>query len=132
MSKNQFTQEEVDYLRTSIYVSSVSEKTIRYTDEMKELYYQRRDHYDSYSDTLRSFGLGPEVIGKKRASSLITNLNKYDSYEAYLEAREAKKIPAYRNDQAEIQALKHELSLTKQENKFLKKNLWNNQNTNDH
>lgn len=124
MKQNKFTQEQVGHLRLSPYVQSVSETTIRYSDDLRELYYQQKDQYKSGRDWLRSVGLGPEVIGIKRVSNLITQLNSHSDFESYLASKESKKDSQKMSDKERIKFLEHKLNYVKQENKFLKKNMW--------
>ena len=67
MAKHILTQETINQLRLSPYILSVTQSQIRYTDELRALYYQQKDQFESGIDWLRSVGLGPELIGRKRA-----------------------------------------------------------------
>lgn len=42
MAKHILTQEHIDQLRLSPYILSVTQSQIRYTDELKALYYQKK------------------------------------------------------------------------------------------
>lgn len=123
MAKHTLTQEHIDQLRVSPYILSVTQSQIRYTDELKALYYQQKDQFESGMDWLRSVGLGPELIGRKRAASLITLLNHYPNYQAYLEAKKAKNDPMKISDKERIKRLEHQLKYAEQEIRFLKKHL---------
>lgn len=124
MAKHILTQETINQLRLSPYILSVTQSQIRYTDELRALYYQQKDQFESGIDWLRSVGLGPELIGRKRASSLITLLNHYPNFQAYLEAKKEKNDPKKMSDKERIKRLEHQLKYVEQENRFLKKNIW--------
>ncbi|MRJ47169.1 hypothetical protein GF867_13430, partial [Aerococcaceae bacterium DSM 109652] len=52
MAKHILTQETIDQLRLSPYILSVTQSQIRYTDELRALYYQQKDQFESGIDWL--------------------------------------------------------------------------------
>lgn len=123
MAKKSFTPEDIERLKCSPYIKSVSEDSLRVSDIFREMYYKRRSEGLSGTAIFKECGIGPDVIGEGRVSGLAHRMNRFDSYEDYLNHQKAVTERKFLNQSEEIDYLRHQLLLTQQENDFLKKNI---------
>ena len=67
-----FTEEEIEYLSSNIYVESVNEKQITYTIEFKQFFV--REYMNGKGPTLifESVGLYKRILGAKRIEKATT------------------------------------------------------------
>ena len=124
--KNPFTKEQMDQLRVNHYVKSVSSSTLRFTEEFKRLFYQKRKDGMSGRDIFLSCGIDPEILGECRIKGFCYTLNKYAKRdEGFTDNRKSNyRRPPKNSDEsvdARIKQLEHELAYTRQEVEFLKK-----------
>ena len=125
MSERLFTAEEIEKLRKNPYVRNASEKSITYTDELKEYFASEYSQGKMPSQILRSIGIEPRVLGKDRVDSLSRRLKKMVKREEGVRDLRKKNSGRQRIKELtleeEIQRLKHKIKYLEQENEFLKK-----------
>lgn len=108
MSKSCFTPEQLQLLRENPYTAYVSEKTIRFTPDFKN------EFWDSYilgkcpKDIFRSLGYDPDVLGTGRISNFAHNLAK-------AKAENVKLTPADKTERLErqVEALQYQVDVIK-------------------
>mgnify|MGYP000886292433 FL=1 len=135
-----FAPEQREQLEASPYVASVTEKTISFTCEFKEMFWQRYTDGEMPDAILRDAGIDPEAVGVSRIWGLIGTLRKQkaqglefnDGREPHLseqtvlkkdmprQPRFPKSLLEMRNS-AEIAKLSHAVAYLMQEMEFIKK-----------
>ncbi len=123
---NNFTAEQIEYLRKNKYVASVTASTIRFTEEFKRQFYKRMHSGETPRSILIDCDLDPDVLGTSRVKNLPYVLNKYAKREkGFVDQRQYNyHRPAKTGDETvdtRIKQLEHELAYTRQEVEFLKK-----------
>jgi len=121
------THQQIEELRKSPCVQSVSLKQVCFTAAFKEYAYKEYLAGKSYQAILREAGIDPELLGKSRVNSLRTSVMKQgqkgegfsDTSNRY--RRTGDELPAARSTEEKIARLEHELAYTKQELEYLKK-----------
>lgn len=76
MGKNYFTPEQVEQLRQNKYVKNVSEKSITYTEEFKEIFIMEYNDGKFPSQILIEMGFNPKVLGKRRIDNIVQSTKK--------------------------------------------------------
>ncbi len=124
--KNPFSKREMEILRSNPNVASVSETTVRFTKEFKELLYSEKQNGRSIYHTLQKAGIDPDILGQSRIDGIRYTLNKQAAKEnGFSDLRSGN----YRHATPEgeetlkqqIKRLENELAYTRQEVEFLKK-----------
>ena len=123
---NRFTQEQMDHLRVNHYVKSVSESTVRFTEEFKQYFYKKFKSGIPSFNIFKECGIDPEILGTSRIEGFCYTLNKYAKREeGFTDRRQNnfRHVPKTGNETLEtrIKQLEHELAYTRQEVEFLKK-----------
>lgn len=125
MGVNYFSKEQVEQLKSSPYVVSVTEKYINYTEEFKELFLIDYEQGMSPSAIFYKYGFDPHVLGESRKYNFVQRIKK--------EAKRADGFKDTRKDysgrpstkdltpEEEIARLKHKNKVLQQENDFLKR-----------
>jgi len=126
MSKILFSEDQVDELRMNPYVKYVTQKSITYTDEFKELAVKGRCEGKSSRQIFITAGFRMDVIGSERAKSSLNRWEKMSHRDVgYTDMRHAnsKGRPRSkpRSPEEEVAYLKDKLEYLEQENEFLKK-----------
>ena len=123
---NPFTKEQMDRLKTSKYVRSVSPSTIRFTEQFKRYFYQKHKSGISSRQIFLECGIDPDILGESRINGFRYTLNKYAKREeGFTDKRKNNaRTPSSENDGAletRVRQLEHQLAYTRQEVEFLKK-----------
>lgn len=71
MGKKYFTPEQVEDLRQNKYVKKVSEKSITYTEEFKEIFILEYNFGKLPSHILIEMGFDPKILGQKRVDTIV-------------------------------------------------------------
>lgn len=71
MGKKYFTPEQVEDLRQNKYVKKVSEKSITYTEEFKEIFILEYNSGKLPSHILIEMGFDPKILGQKRVDTIV-------------------------------------------------------------
>ncbi len=127
MSNKLFTEDEVNELKMSPYVDSVSKRSVVFTPQFKQMIYEHLCNGEIMQDILESYGINTAALGKARVNGLREKIEiAAVRDEGFSNLR---KKPRQKNEQSEsgsslqkrILQLEHELAYTKQEVEFLKK-----------
>ena len=123
---NPFTKEQMDQLRTNHYVKSVSQSTVRFTEEFKKFYYHRHSSGVSTRQIFLECGIDPDILGQSRIDGFRYTVNKHAKRdEGFCDNRQTnyRRPPKSGDETVEtrIKQLEHELAYTRQEVEFLKK-----------
>lgn len=76
MGKYYFTPEQVEQLRQNKYVKKVSEKSITYTEEFKEVFLLEYNTGKIPSQILIEMGFDYKVLGKSRVDNIVQSTKK--------------------------------------------------------
>ena len=124
--KNSLSKREIEILRCNPYVKSVTERSISFTEDFKQMAYEAKRKGVPVAETMRKNGIDPEILGAKRIENF-----------SYLLNKKAKKTGEFKDQRSEnyhrpaktgeetmedrLRQLEHELAYTRQEVEFLKK-----------
>ena len=123
---NPFSKREMEILRNNPNVASVSETTVRFTKEFKELLYLEKQNGRSICHTLQKGGIDPGILGQSRIDGIRYTLNKQAAKENGFSDLRSNNYRHSNPDREEsttqrIKRLENELVYTRQEVEFLKK-----------
>ena len=123
---NHFTDEQMDHLRVNHYVKSITATTIRFTEEFKRYFLQKRNEGVSSHQIFMECGLEPDILGESRISGFRYTIKKYAMREeGFIDNRQyghrKEKSTDDMSVETRIKHLEHELAYTRQEVEFLKK-----------
>ena len=123
---NPLSQREIEQLRKNPYIKKVTANTVMFTDEFKQLVYEKKCEGVSISETMRSCKIDPDILGESRVSGFAYTLNKKAKTEAgFTDQRSGNyhRPPKTGSETVEqrIKQLENELAYTRQEVEFLKK-----------
>ena len=76
MGKNYFTPEQIEQLRQNKYVKNVSEKSITYTEEFKEVFLLEYNGGKLPSQILTEMGFDYKALGERRVSNITQAVKK--------------------------------------------------------
>ena len=113
-------------LRKNPYVASVTANTVRFTEAFKELAYEKKGQGIPVIETMRQYGIDPEILGASRVEGFSYTLNKKAKQESGFSDRRSenyRRPPKTGEETVEhrIRQLENELAYTRQEVEFLKK-----------
>ena len=122
---NPLSRREVEQLRCNPHIASASTTTVRFTEEFKQLAYNRKLKGIPVVETMRQCGINPELLGESRVSGFCYQLNKKAKQKSgFTDGRsENYRRPPKTGEETVEQRLKqleHELAYTRQEVEFLK------------
>lgn len=128
MSRQFFTNEQIESLRQNPHVLSVSAAVLVFRKEFKERFYAEYMEGAFPRDILKKYGIDPSILGKYRITSIARHIkNEYAKYGGFYEGRQpadrsgtAKKA-AQNTPGKELQSIRHELEYMRQELEYLKK-----------
>lgn len=125
MGINHFTEEQQEELRKNSYIKKVSDKSITYTTEFRELFASEYHAGKIPSQILTQCGIDPRVLGRCRKSALVAMVKKcesrLDGFEDTRKGYSGRSIKKDLTDAERISRLEHQIKYLKQENEFLKK-----------
>lgn len=139
-----FTSEEMTQLRKSQYIRKVTDKTVSYTVEFKELFWKRYNEGATPPQIFEEAGLDVEVLGDTRMYGLLTMLRRTKKRGAdFIDGRgpcqklqdksaeealpKLPRMPPNRKlvvgtiDETDVRRLLHQVAFLTQEIEFLKK-----------
>ena len=73
---NPLSKREIEELRKSPHIVSVSANTVRFTEEFKKLAYEAKTRGISVAETMRRNGIDPDILGQSRVEGFSYTLNK--------------------------------------------------------
>ena len=123
---NPFSKHEVEILRSNPNVLRVSETSVSFTEEFRELLYEEKCHGKTLVKVLRDNGIEPEILGPSRLEGLRYTLNKKSKQSGNFSDQRSKNLQRLTKDGTEtveqrLKQLENELAYTRQEVEFLKK-----------
>ena len=123
---NPLSKREVEQLRSNRSIASVTTSTVRFTEEFKQMAYDRKLRGIPVTETMQQCGIDPEMLGESRVTGFCYQLNKKAKGEHGFSDGRSKNYrrPAKSGEDTVEQRLKqleHELAYTRQEVEFLKK-----------
>ena len=126
INKNSLSSRDVEKLRCNPYVKSVTESSVTFTEDFKQMAYEAKLRGVSVAETMKKNGIDPEILGEKRIENFSYLLNKKArSTGGFKDHRnENYHRPARSNEETmenRLRQLEHELAYTRQEVEFLKK-----------
>ena len=124
-----FSPEEISQLSSNKYVKTVSPSTVRFTEEFKQHFVDRRSEGATSPQIFRECGIDPAILGESRIEGFRFMVKKQAAREGGLidlgiQGRRLKASgsrPANETDAQKLSRLEHELAYTRQEVEFLKK-----------
>lgn len=125
MNWKAFTPEELAELQQNPYVKAVTAKTIRFTVDFKQKFWNQYQLGQSPDSILQSMGFHPNVLGPSRINGIVQHLkDAARSGEGFRDTRRSNLDDAHIEGMPPSKALirmQHELCYLKQEMDFLKK-----------
>lgn len=127
MRKKSFTPEEQEILRQNQYTYKVTEYTIAFTKEFKELFAAKYKEGLTARNILTDCGYNTEIFGDRRVQGISHHIRKqYEETggiftEGHTSCRKPRIPPAQLSEKEELKQLRQEVDYLKQEIEFLKK-----------
>ncbi len=104
MGKNYFTSEQVEQLKKNKYVKHVSEKSITYTEEFKEVFFYEYNSGKIPSQILIEMGFELKALGQSRVTAISKRVRK-----------QAKRSEGFKDTRAESSGRPRTRELTQEE-----------------
>ena len=124
-AKLTFTEEQVKELEKNPYVKKVSNKSITYAKEFKELYWIDYQNGIQPIEIFKKYGFDPNVLGAKRRNTFTERLKKQTQrVEGFKDTRKDNSGRPSTKElslEEQIERLKHKNKVLQQENDFLKR-----------
>lgn len=125
MGINHFTEEQQEELRKNPYIQKVSNKSITYTNEFRELFANEYRSGKIPSQILTECRIDHQLLGKKRKDALVSMVKKCElrseGFEDIRKGNSGRPVTKDLTDAEQIRRLEHQIKYLKQENEFLKK-----------
>lgn len=123
---NPLAKREIEVLRKSPHVVSVTANTVRFTEEFKKLAYEAKTKGIPVAETMRRNGIDPEILGPSRVEGFSYTLNRKAKQEnGFADGRSGNyRRPSKTGAETveeRVRQLENELAYTRQEVEFLKK-----------
>lgn len=123
---NPLSRREVELLRNSPFIRSVTAHSVSFTQEFKQIAYEEKRKGTPVAETMRKHGIDPAILGASRINGFSYQLNKKaKKEEGFADNRKDnyRRPPRTGEETVEqrIRQLEHELAYTRQEVEFLKK-----------
>ena len=123
---NPFSKQDIEILEANPYVASVSEMTVRFTEEFKDIAYAGKKAGTPLSEIFRVHGIDPAILGSSRLEGFSYTMNKRSRKDRTSPQRSNTRYqrPSKTGEESlmeRIEQLEHELAYTRQEVEFLKK-----------
>lgn len=78
MGKNYFTKDQQEELLKNPYIKAVSEKTITYTKEFREIFSEEYFSGKKPSEILIEMRIDPHLLDYRRINSIVNRVKKYE------------------------------------------------------
>ena len=125
MGVNYFTEEQVRKLEKNPYVKKVSNKSITYAEEFKELFWIDYQNGIQPIEIFKKYGFDPNVLGKQRRVNFTKRIKKQvQRVEGFKDTRKDNAGRPSTKDlslEEQVERLKHKNKVLQQENDFLKR-----------
>lgn len=124
MGKQKFSEASIDQLRKSPYVVKVSESSVQFSAEFKQIILSQVAEGKTHHQILRALGIDSKIFGKARLSSLFARIRKQatrpEGFERLKRPGRPKKV-TFSSPEEENRYLRDRNAYLEQENEFLKK-----------
>lgn len=125
-TRKQLSQECVNKLKEHPYVAKVTQWTVSFTPEFKQIAYDKYNNGKSMSEIFKEAGFDIEMLGNKRLSNFRNKLfEKSDNGNRFEDGRKNNSRKEATSTEAQmakrIRELEHRNAYLEQENEFLKK-----------
>lgn len=124
MARVKFTEEEIEVFKGNQYVTRVSEKTVRFSQDFKEKLILESRTGKSHARILRDLGIDARVLGAARVECLFKRVRKQaarpEGFKQTKPLGRPKKV-TFASVEEENRYLKDRMEYLEQENEFLKK-----------
>ncbi len=129
MPRNYFTDEQIEELNKSGYVSKISKASVIFTEDFKIKYLNLLNSGITPSNILRELGINPKTLGQARIYRLTRNIKEFSKRpEGFARKKNSstgrprkKKTPNFENDKQELEYYKEYSLKLEQELEFVKK-----------
>jgi transposase len=125
MGVNWFTEEQQEELRKNPYIKKVSDKSITYSTEFRELFANEYRSGKAPSQILTECGIDHRLLGPRRKDGLVAMVKKCEiRIDGFGDTRKGNSGRPVKKDLTEaerISRLEHRVKYLEQENEFLKK-----------
>lgn len=125
LGNNYFTDEQVKELNNNPYVKKATQKSINYSKEFKEIFWERYSQGESPSEILVDLGIDPKMLGIRRVSNIVQRIKmEAERLEGFDDTRSKNSGRPKTSDmpiEDKVAYLEHKIAYLKQENEFLKK-----------
>lgn len=120
MGKLYFTQKQVAELRKNPFVKNVSEKSITYKEEFKELFYQKYLSGETPRQIFKDCGFDPNILGTSRIYGFAERVKKYGNrQDGFVDTRSFK---SGRPDEGKA-TIEEKLAISEYNNKILRQEI---------
>ncbi|PKM60714.1 MAG: hypothetical protein CVU99_06735 [Firmicutes bacterium HGW-Firmicutes-4] len=92
MGKNYFTEDQQEELLENQYIKTVSEKTITYTKEFREIFSEEYFSGKKPSQILIEMRIDPHILGYRRINSIVNRVKKYEQRPEKFEDMRKKRV----------------------------------------
>lgn len=126
MGVNLFDENQMKALAANPYVVKVTERSVKYSEEFKEIFYLRYTNGEGPTEILRSMKMKPEILGRKRVYNLTKRIcREAQRLEGFTDTRKLKKtnVPKEMSTDEHITYLEEKIQLQQHEIEFLKEKL---------
>ena len=129
MPRNYFTDEQIEELNKSGYVSKISKASVIFTEDFKIKYLNLLNSGITPSNILRELGINPKTLGQARIYRLTRNIKEFSKRpEGFARKKNSstgrprkKKTPNFENDKQALEYYKEYSLKLEQELEFVKK-----------
>ena len=124
--KTKLTEEQLRLLRANVNVEKATEYYVVFTEQFKQLAWERKQGGKRMREIFRENGIDPELLGDKRIQNFSQTLNqRAHEGNGFKDRRTDNRRPSAEETaqtlEEQVKRLQHELAYTRQEVEFLKK-----------
>ena len=76
MTKNNFTEDQIELLQKNPYVIRISKTSISFSKEFKMLFWKEYINGKGPSEIFSNYGLDPSILGNKRRTNFVNRLKR--------------------------------------------------------
>jgi transposase len=125
MAQKIFSPGEIEELRLNPYVKRVTEKSITYTEEFRELFSDKYQRGELPTQIFRECRFNISALGKDRIKEMSRRCKKMavrpEGFADTRKGHSGRPVTRELSDKEKIARLEHQVEYLKQENEFLKK-----------
>lgn len=125
MGTHYFTEQEIQQLKDNPYVEKVSEKSIKFSEEFKELFDYDYKNGMPPSTIFKKYGINPKTLGKKRLSNFVQRIKlesgRLNGFTDLRKTNSGRTKIKNLTPEERIEQLEYKNKILQQENDFLKR-----------